>query len=379
MCPVAQQELRLRLRWVLIFQVNSGNKLSHYSPLNHNMDLCCHVDNLTHITCSIVVTSVREAFVPLMVTRLLLWTVAEMPIVSPGTYPPRSRATRHITGPELTQLTPSLCSISHRNGCYQHDKHSISDYQQTGRTMIDDWILCLKVMEAHRREMSLRLEDYSLQYDMPCGLVDSNISEESAASICRLEQCEPRGLVATNILEEPSVSEMLVPMYQSMVWHAGRLYSAVHGFWPVEELAEWWMGLFGVVKWWGVGVYLLWTSVWQGHLYLQRRREGLDQIWCCCCISDSLLAYRLKIPSARNDALHYNLNFHCCKSMVFQCLLLFTLGNLFSLFLVCLHYQKQCGESETQIYYDSYGKLDFFLDTVIVFLLTLKDWKWWLV
>jgi len=36
--------------------------------------------------------------------------------------------------------------------------------------------------------MSLRFEDYSLQYDMLCGLVDSNISEEPAASIFVLEQ-----------------------------------------------------------------------------------------------------------------------------------------------------------------------------------------------
>jgi hypothetical protein len=53
---------------------------------------------------------------------------------------------------------------------------------------------------------------------MPCGLIDSNISEESAASICGLEQHEPCGLVATNILEEAaaSISEMLVPTYQTM-------------------------------------------------------------------------------------------------------------------------------------------------------------------
>jgi len=51
------------------------------------------------------------------------------------------------------------------------------------------------------------------------------------------------------------------------------------------------MGLLGVVKWRGVGVYLLGTSVWQGELYLRRRREWLDQT--CRCISDSLLAYRL--------------------------------------------------------------------------------------
>ena len=45
------------------------------------------------------------------------------------------------------------------------------------------------------------------------------------------------------------------------------------------------------------------TSVWKGQLYLRRRR-GLDQTWRC--ISDSLLAYRSKIPLAKNRALHCN-------------------------------------------------------------------------
>jgi hypothetical protein len=33
--------------------------------------------------------------------------------------------------------------------------------------------------------------------------------------------------------------------------------------------------------------------------------EGLDQTRRCRCISDSLLAYRLKIPPAKNRALRY--------------------------------------------------------------------------
>jgi hypothetical protein len=45
------------------------------------------------------------------------------------------------------------------------------------------------------------------------------------------------------------------------------------------------------------------TSVWKGQLYLRRRR-GLDQTWRS--ISDSLLAYRSKIPPAKNRALHCN-------------------------------------------------------------------------
>jgi hypothetical protein len=59
-----------------------------------------------------------------------------------------------------------------------------------------------------------------------------------------------------------------------------------------------------VVKWRGVGVHSLGTSVWQGQLYLWRRRKGLDQTWRCRCISDSLIAYRLKNSPTKNDALH---------------------------------------------------------------------------
>jgi len=61
----------------------------------------------------------------------------------------------------------------------------------------------------------------------------------------------------------------------------------VHGFWPVEELAEQAEELTGCGKGRGVGVYFLGTSVWQGELYFRRRREWLDQT--CRCISDSLL------------------------------------------------------------------------------------------
>jgi len=53
------------------------------------------------------------------------------------------------------------------------------------------------------------------------------------------------------------------------------LYSTVHGFdwWTMQQSSQ--MGLLGVVKWWGLGVYLLGTSVWQGQL----QTEGSDQTW----------------------------------------------------------------------------------------------------
>jgi len=41
-------------------------------------------------------------------------------------------------------------------------------------------------------------------------------------------------------------------------------------------------------------------------MYLRRRRQGLEQTWRCCCISDSHLAYRLKIPPAKNRVLNYS-------------------------------------------------------------------------
>ena len=66
------------------------------------------------------------------------------------------------------------------------------------------------------------------------------------------------------------------------------------------------MGLKGVVKWRGVGVYLLRSSLQQGQLCLWRWREGLNQTLHCHSISEFLLAYHLKIPPAKNSALHHN-------------------------------------------------------------------------
>ena len=62
-------------------------------------------------------TSVSDALVCLIVTRLLLAMVAQMEIASPGTYPPRSKRTLQVTAPLVMQVNPILCSISQWNGC----------------------------------------------------------------------------------------------------------------------------------------------------------------------------------------------------------------------------------------------------------------------
>jgi hypothetical protein len=75
-------------------------------------------------------------------------------------------------------------------------------------------------------------------------------------------------------------------------------YSTLLRFWLVGNSAELADGPMGAAKGaWGA------TSVWKEQLSL-RRRWGVDQIWRC--ISDSLLAYRSKIPPAKNRALHCN-------------------------------------------------------------------------
>ena len=99
------------------------------------------------------------------------------------------------------------------------------------------------------------------------------------------------------------------------IWHPS--YKWVQSFWPVEEIRNRQMGLLGVVQWRGVGVYVLGTSVWQGELYLWRWREGLDQTWCCPCVSDSLLAYRLKISPSKNNALYFLLRKNCGRNLQF--------------------------------------------------------------
>ena len=62
-------------------------------------------------------TSVNDALVCLIVTLLLFVMVAQMEMASPGTYPPRSSRTLHVTGPWDRQVRPILCSISQWNGC----------------------------------------------------------------------------------------------------------------------------------------------------------------------------------------------------------------------------------------------------------------------
>jgi len=54
-----------------------------------------------------------------------------------------------------------------------------------------------------------------------------------------------------------------------------------------------------------VGIHLLGTSLWQGHLWLWRWREGLDLTLPCHCTSDLLPAYCVKIPLTKSHALYY--------------------------------------------------------------------------
>jgi len=51
-------------------------------------------------------------------------------------------------------------------------------------------------------------------------------------------------------------------------------------------------------------VYCLKLQYDKGQLYLRRRTAVRNQTWRCCCKSDSLLAYSLKIPLAKNRPLH---------------------------------------------------------------------------
>jgi hypothetical protein len=74
-------------------------------------------------------------------------------------------------------------------------------------------------------------------------------------------------------------------------------YSALDGFWPVEELAELADGPTergDMAR----GVCLF---AWN---FSATRSTVLTEV-CRCCISDSILAYRLDIPLARNRSLHY--------------------------------------------------------------------------
>lgn len=61
--------------------------------------------------------SVSAAFVLFIVILLPFDTYAETEMLSPGTYPPRSSVTLHLTRPPPTQAIPNRCSMSHLNGC----------------------------------------------------------------------------------------------------------------------------------------------------------------------------------------------------------------------------------------------------------------------
>jgi hypothetical protein len=84
----------------------------------------------------------------------------------------------------------------------------------------------------------------------------------------------------------------------------GRRYSAVTCFWPVEELAQLADGPIGCGEVARGGCLFAWNCNEVNCTYGEQR-EGLDRWWRCRCFSDSLLAYRLKIPLAKNRALHY--------------------------------------------------------------------------
>ena len=61
-------------------------------------------------------------------TLLRLLTVAEIPMVSPGTYPPLSKLTLQNTGPLETQDTPTRCSTSNLAGCCTSILHKGQSY-----------------------------------------------------------------------------------------------------------------------------------------------------------------------------------------------------------------------------------------------------------
>jgi hypothetical protein len=83
-------------------------------------------------------------------------------------------------------------------------------------------------------------------------------------------------------------------------------YSAVHGFRPVEDLAELLDGPTGCGEVAKGGCLCAWnfSVTWSAVLTVADRRTRPSTN--LSPINDSLLAYRLKIPPATNNALHYN-------------------------------------------------------------------------
>jgi len=94
------------------------------------------------------------------------------------------------------------------------------------------------------------------------------------------------------------------------LWHWCCIVQCMfYGRWRSRR--SWRTDLLVVVEWRVVGVYVNETSVWQGQMYLRRRRR-LAQTWRCRRIGESLLAYRLKIRPDKNHALHYISARHVC-------------------------------------------------------------------
>jgi len=84
----------------------------------------------------VLLTSVSVALVDLMVTLLLLVTVAVISMVSPGTYAPLSRHTWHSTRPDPRHMAfDSLWSMSHRNGSCETTSASLLRPIPSNRTI----------------------------------------------------------------------------------------------------------------------------------------------------------------------------------------------------------------------------------------------------
>jgi len=70
-------------------------------------------------------------------------------------------------------------------------------------------------------------------------------------------------------------------------------------FLVLKEVAELADGQVGCGERARGGCLFAWNFSVTRLVYLRRRRDGLDQTRRCRCVSDSLLAYRLKIPLAK--------------------------------------------------------------------------------
>jgi len=66
-------------------------------------------------------------------------------------------------------------------------------------------------------------------------------------------KCKAKGVKVWNCWESASEMDVSMVQYIALFLAGGRV--------------GWWTGLLGIVRWWGLGVYLLGTSVWQSQLY----------------------------------------------------------------------------------------------------------------